>query len=380
NATLKNDGSASITIEPKAVPREHLLYATSEKYKAVVDKIIFLTVTVVFLYLFFNVIYMYVAPFVWGFILSMLLAPIMGFITDKTRLPKGWATIVSLLLILAFVGLIFNVLIRRIIREGQGFFEYLPQYVDYFQNALSGIGDKFSGFYDFVPVEQRATFSEIVSDLLTSLTSAIGPAVSGFSTNFVAKIPNALLSILLAIISSFFFTKDRELIISTIRKITPKRFKKYLSVLKSGIVSGVVGYIKAQGILMSIVAVVCITGLAILGAPYALFLGLIIAIVDALPVFGSGFFYWPWMVFCILTGNYTRAIGLGAIYLLILVIRQTLEPKILGGQIGIHPLVTLMAIYIGLRVFGFFGIFIGPCIAIIIKAVYEMPAERVNMA
>ena len=346
-----------------------------KRHKPAMDKILFIGAAIGFIYFFLNVIYAYVAPFVWGFALSLVLAPVVEIMTAETKIPRGLATSFSIFLFVFIIGFIFNEVIGRIVEEGRSFFQYLPMYIESAGNVLAGLGDKFDVIYDIIPLENQAV-TEILASALSSLTALAGPAVSSVSAGFVTKVPGFILGFVLMLISSFFFTKDSELIYASIKRLVPGYLKAHLSILQGGIIKGIMGYVKAQCILMSIVAVICVTGLIILKAPYALFLGVIIAVVDALPVFGSGFFYWPWMAFSMLTGDYKRAMGLGVIYLSIMLTRQLLEPKILGGQIGIHPLITLISIYAGLRIFGVFGIFIGPCIAIVIKSIYEMPLKR----
>jgi predicted PurR-regulated permease PerM len=93
--------------------------------------------------------------------------------------------------------------------------------------------------------------------------------------------------------------------------------------------------------------------------------------VDALPVFGSGAFFWPWALYSIIVGNYKMAMGLAIINILVLITRQMLEPRIIGSQIGLHPVATLMSIFIGLKVFGLFGFIIGPIILVTIKALQD---------
>jgi sporulation integral membrane protein YtvI len=142
-------------------------------------------------------------------------------------------------------------------------------------------------------------------------------------------------------------------------------------VAKAGVIKAIGGYIRAQCILMCIVSAICVTGLVILGNQYALLLGVLIAFVDALPVFGSGAFFWPWALYSIIVGNYKMAMGLAIINILVLITRQMLEPRIIGSQIGLHPVATLMSIFIGLKVFGLFGFIIGPIILVTIKALQD---------
>ena len=123
---------------------------------------------------------------------------------------------------------------------------------------------------------------------------------------------------------------------------------------------------------MCIIGSVCITGLTILGVQYSFFIGFLIGIIDAIPALGSGFFYWPWVTFSLITGNYNRSIGLLCIYFIIFFIRQGLEPRIVGDQLGVHPVVMLMSVYFGLYIFGIPGVIIGPCVSVIIKSIIDV--------
>jgi len=126
---------------------------------------------------------------------------------------------------------------------------------------------------------------------------------------------------------------------------------------------------------MSITSCIIIIGLVIIQYPYALFVGLLTAVIDALPIFGSGLVLWPWAALNFIKGNYATGAGLLLIYGVVFITRQSLEPRILGSQIGIHPLLTLMSMYIGLKLFGFIGIILGPAIVIVIKAVYQSQSK-----
>ena len=114
-------------------------------------------------------------------------------------------------------------------------------------------------------------------------------------------------------------------------------------------------------------------GLSILGVNYSLLIAILIAVVDILPILGTGTILIPWALFSFVSGNVGLASGLLILYGVVLIIRQLVEPKIVGGSIGLHPLATLAAVYIGIRFVGFTGIFIGPIVALCIKGFSEEP-------
>jgi sporulation integral membrane protein YtvI len=179
------------------------------------------------------------------------------------------------------------------------------------------------------------------------------------------------LGVLLSIISAFFFIKDNRQIYRSFVNLTPGWLSENVSLIKKSLLSALGGYYRAQILIGCIVGTMCMTGLAILRYPYALFLGFIIIVLDTLPMVGCGAVFWPWIVMSMITGDYARAVGLLVIYSIVFVTRQMIEPRILGKQIGVHPLLTLMSMYIGLKVFGVLGVIIGPIIITTVKVILD---------
>ena len=115
----------------------------------------------------------------------------------------------------------------------------------------------------------------------------------------------------------------------------------------------------------------CLVGLLLLRSPYALLLSVVISLIDALPFFGSGFILCPGAVIYLVMGEPYIALGYVIIYLCVNSIRQILQPKILGTQIGLHPLWILISMYVGLKCIGLLGMIIGPILAVLLKAIYQ---------
>ncbi|MDR1913981.1 MAG: sporulation integral membrane protein YtvI [Clostridiales bacterium] len=338
------------------------------KYKARIDKLGFVVVLVLFLYVFFTYLFSYIAPFVIGFIISLILFPLARLFSKRFKMKKGLASAICVLLFVVILGLLSTTIVNKIIFEARSFIQSVPFYVDEFLRITAEFRAKLDDMFQTAPEFVRAFIKDAnFVSLLTPLSSG----VTDGSMRVVTNIPSFLITFLMSLISAFFFIRDREKIFSLIKSKTPAWIAENIKIVRKGMLFAVWGYFKAQLILMSIVSCIVVVGLVIIGYPYALFVGILIAIVDMLPIFGSGSILWPWAAYSFFNGRYVTGIGLLVIYLIVLVTRQILEPRILGSQIGVHPLLTLMAMYIGLKMFGLFGLILGPAIVITIKAVYE---------
>ncbi|MDR1558839.1 MAG: sporulation integral membrane protein YtvI [Clostridiales bacterium] len=339
------------------------------RHKARIDTSLFVLATVIFIYIFITYLYSFFAPFIIGFILSLIAEPLARFMNRRFKFSRGIAAGLCLLVLIIALSLLSATIVNKIINEGRSFVYGIPNYVNQMTSIVNGIVKKMEGFTTVVPVWLRAAIEK--TDYVSILTSGLSDGVKSGSWTVVTNIPGFMMTLLISFISSFFFIRDREVIFALVKSHTPIWLAPHLSNVKKGLSYAIWGYFKAQIIIISIVACILIIGLMITGYPYALFIGLLIAVIDALPVFGSGSVLWPWAAFSFINGNVVMGVELIVIYLVILITRQSLEPRIVGSQIGIHPLLTLMAMFIGLKLFGFVGLILGPAIAISVKAIYE---------
>ena len=141
--------------------------------------------------------------------------------------------------------------------------------------------------------------------------------------------------------------------------------------IKNDLLTALVGYLKALLVLVTISFFVVLTGYTILGVKYSLFLAIITAISDILPVLGPGTILIPGSIIHLINGNYYMAVGFIVLYVLVTIVRQFLEPRIVGGNIGLHPLITLLSMYLGFRFLGVIGLIFGPIFTIILKSLQK---------
>lgn len=310
----------------------------------------------------------YFSPFILGYILSIILYPIFKFFHIKNKLPKNVSGILCILLLIFLVSFLGVGIVGQVAKEGKEFAKNMPFYIDGIKNTFSNIEYKTISALSVLPDSIENGLINFYDNFKYFIGEFLGSGIKSSSVEIIKKIPNTFMIIVIGIISCHFFLVDKNNIENFVIRQFPKKYLAKINTVKKGISKSLFGYIKAQIIIMCLVSTVCFIGLSIIRSPYTLLVALIIGVIDAFPIFGSGFILWPLAIYNFILGNYTLSIGLMVIYLVILILRQSVEPKILGNQIGIHPLATLLSIYVGIKIFGFLGFIVGPTILVIIKA------------
>ena len=192
---------------------------------------------------------------------------------------------------------------------------------------------------------------------LSGLVSSLSSKVVGGLGSMAAGIPTSLVNLIITIVASFFFVVDYYKVTGFIAKLLPPRGKELLFEVKSSVVTVLFQFGRAYALLMGLTFVELFVGLLLLRVPYAFLLALLIAVVDILPVLGTGTIVIPWGIITLILGNFPLGIGLLILYAIITVVRQSLEPRVVGHQIGLHPLITLISMFVGVSLFGFLGLF-----------------------
>ncbi|MDR1663441.1 MAG: sporulation integral membrane protein YtvI [Clostridiales bacterium] len=349
-----------------------------ESHRDAVDKAVFFLLVVVSVYVFFNYLFRYVAPFFFGLIVSLMMEPVIRLLMKRVKFKRGLAAILCLLLFMFAVGSIGTLIVSNVSRQVGALVENAPAYIDEINDKLDDANNSLWDWMDKLPPSLQFEYTDIKDTLINGLAGVFGDGFRSQSWRLVSNVPDFLVGVILMMVSAFFFMKDRALIFAAASRVCPPWLARNLRLMRRGLSRAVGGYFKAQFILMSIVGTISIAALLIMRNPYALLIGLIMAMVDFLPFLGSGTILIPWALFNLVTGQFHLAIGLLVLYGILIITRQVMEPKILGEQIGIHPLLTLITMYAGFRVFGIPGIIIGPSLVIIGKAVLE--AERLGDA
>ena len=309
------------------------------------------------------------APFLIAFVLASFMEPLIRFAGKRLKVCRKLAVPFVLFFILALPGYFSVALISRLIYEIRSIAHVLPGTLSGIFIQLRRFIDYISGMYDWPP-ELTGSLEKLFSNFSSTISGLADAMLKGaFAT--AVSLPEALIFILITIVATYFMSNDREIIIAFIKRQLPDKLIKKIRAINNGIFSALFGYLKTALILMSITFIELFLGFTLMHVRYALVLAVIIAIIDALPVLGTGSIILPWSVFGFVSGDYRLGTSLLILYLVTLIVRQLLEPKILSRQIGVHPLVTLAAMYVGLRLAGFTGLIAGPLVFLLIKSVFS---------
>lgn len=345
-------------------------------YRRAANITVIIAGVIAFLWLFFKYALGALIPFVLGALIAALISPAADLISSKTKIPRKVAAATLTLLFFAAVATLIYVAVSRLVGELGNLLLRFTEDPEAASGKLGEIGAILGQKFGFLRklfesdalkqlgLDLDKLLPEALSSMVSELTSSLPQAAVGF----FAKIPEILLCVAVILISAFYFSCDRAVIFGGISSLLPDRWQKKLPDLRQKVTSTLTGYLKAYLLIMLITFCEVFLGLSLLRVNYAFIISIIVAIVDILPILGTGTVLIPWSIFAFITSDTRIGVGLLILYGAVLVIRQFLEPKIVGTTLGIHPLATLASIYIGIKFLGFSGIFIGPIAAMMIKS------------
>lgn len=302
-----------------------------------------------------------VAPFITAFVIAYFLKTPARWIAKKTRIPYKPIAMLLVLLFYSTVGILISLLSIKLATSIAGLVSTLPAiYTNEMEPALSNL---FQGIEQTVFRMDPALVTTL-NDLFTQFIQSIGELVTNLSvkvvgalSSYASSLPGLFIKILLMIISTFFIVGDYDVLAGFAFRQLSDKARKLLLQIKEYVVGTLFVCIRSYALIMTITFVELSIGLTIVGIPNAIAIALAISIFDILPVLGTGGVMIPWVIITAIQGNYPLAIGLMIIYLVITVIRNILEPKIVGAQIGLHPIVTLVSMFVGAQLFGVIGLF-----------------------
>ncbi|OQB14366.1 MAG: pheromone autoinducer 2 transporter [Firmicutes bacterium ADurb.Bin193] len=323
-------------------------------------------------YFFVTKILPYIIEIFLPFILAMLVAAItrpLVVMFKKIRFPNLLASLLSLVIVLAVVCGIIFALVNRLVTEITQLSKQLPSLLASLPETLGGVMQKWYAFSEGLSPEMSANINTALQSFASSLSSLAMPAtqkVVNIATVLASSLPYILIFTVAFLFSCIFFTKDYEYIKQNIARQFPKTVLAKLMEVKSYAFTAFGKYIKGMSIILCVTFIELFTGFLILNIQYAFLVALAIALLDALPAAGTGIVLIPWSLIELISGNYKMAISLFALYIIILVVRQLIEPKIMSSSFGTYPVITLIGMYAGLKLFGVVGLVVMPILLTIL--------------
>ncbi len=332
-------------------------------------------VAVVGVYIGFRFLLPLFTPFIFAYFIAWILFPVVKFLSGKLRFPRMVSSIMSLALVGGILTFIFSYLSKLLFSQIVTLLKNMPIYL----NILASKVDTFCKSFDKLFGIESGTMREVVDNQIDNVIiivrTRVIPSVTAKSLHLAIGIIGLTGILLIIIVSCLLLLKDEEKYKESFKS---NCFYPDIHLITGKLSETGIAYLKTQTILMCIISLICFLGLMLIGNKYALLIGIGIGIFDAFPILGSGLILVPWSIISFVNQDIYSAAVLLTLYLICQIVRQFLEPKLLGNRIGIKPVFTLMSIYAGLQLFGFTGFFLGPLGMIIIVTIVKEASSRLN--
>lgn len=306
-------------------------------------------------------------PFVLGTGLALAAEPMVAFLSRRGHLPRSVSAGIGVSMAFCFLAMLVLLTCAFLVRELGALAGIMPNLEDTAKTGISLLQSWLLELTSHAPQSIRPLLSENVTSLFSNGTALLDRAVRymlGLAGNLLSHVPDSALSLGTGVISAFLISAKLPRIRAWIaRRISKEKLRPVLAAAKR-MKNALGGWLIAQAKLMSVTFVILCLGFVLLQVTYAPLWALAVCLVDAFPVLGTGTVLLPWSLICLLQGDGARAIGILGIYVVVTLTRSILEPKLLGRHLGLDPLVTLIALYAGYKLWGIGGMILAPLLAV----------------
>ena len=319
-------------------------------------------------------------PFLIAFVISLMIEPGIKYLMKKTKLSRKMSSIIIFVLVFSIIIGSVTWGIVSLISESTNLLQTLNLYIDRTYTQIQDV----IGKMNISKVSISNNVANLIQDASKEVLFKLSTWITGFLTKLISvitSIPSIAIYVVITILSVYFVCTDRIYILDFMEHHMPRKWVQKIGVHIREITIKLGGYLKAEAILILVSFIISLVGLYIfkfvgMNVRYPLLIALGIGFVDALPILGSGSVMAPWAVMEALNGDIQLGIAIIVLWIIMSIVRQFLEPKIVSGKIGIHPIFTLIAMYTGFKVIGVMGMLVGPIVLIILKSVFASVLEE----
>ncbi|MBO5305287.1 MAG: sporulation integral membrane protein YtvI [Clostridia bacterium] len=312
-----------------------------------------------------------VLPFLIAWGTALMLRPLAKLVAEKSGLPQKLCATLLLLTLFLLIGLLLVFTVSKLLSESGRLLERLSAESDKIGAYLAALAERISSLGERIPILRELSnikglealdgyIDSLLSEVVRTLTSAITTRLPSLIGGFISALPSFLLFFIISVMASFYFTLDLDTIHSFLGSFLPQKISARLPALQKGFKNFLTRYLRAYSIILFLTFCELYVGFSVLSLEYRLLPAILIALVDVFPVLGVGTVLLPWAAIVLLGGNYYLGFGLIILWAAVTVVRQIIEPRIVGGTLGVHPVLMLIAMYIGFRLFGILGILLSP--------------------
>jgi len=315
-----------------------------------------------------------VMPFLIAWIIAMAIRRPVDGLARRLHIPRRLVVVLLLLLVFALIGTLLSLGIGRLVRE-------LGRIVERFTSGETAVGEQVSHLLDrlhrvgehipFFGADDnpalQTSIDNMIATLLRQAVSSLTASLTSLGASLISALPSIGLFLVVTIIATFYFALDLDTIHRGLGTLLPARIAGNIPAVWERTRRFLIRYSKAYLFLMFITFCELFGGFTIIGIEYAFVLALVISVVDILPVLGVGTVLVPWSVIMLLQQEFRKGFGLLILWAVVTVVRQIIEPRIVGGTLGLHPALTLAGMYVGLRLFGLVGMLLAPALILAVK-------------
>ena len=318
-------------------------------------------------------------PFVLALCVAWLLNPLVRLLQRRLHLSRNLISILLILLILAGVGGVLVSFIWNIAQETIALAADWSTLERELRATLDVVNGSFARLFTYLPIQisgsAEQALNNLGSQLLDWFSSALPALVSflaGGAANLASEVPSFAVALVVFLMGSYFITADYPHIRYRATRQLPSSLREFLGEVRTAAVSAFGGYVKAEFILSVGVFFILLVGFLIIGQPYALLLAFILAVMDFIPIIGSGTVMVPWAVIDLLTRDLRHAVELMVIWGIVALFRRVAEPKAVGDHTGLSPILSLISIYVGMRLGGVAGMILGPVVFMVVINIVKL--------
>jgi sporulation integral membrane protein YtvI len=342
-------------------------------------KMIMVSITVIFTILLLYYILPVSIPLIAAIVTALLLDPAVKMLERRFKIKRKLAVLIVFIIFILSIGVISYFVITKVVGEGVKLVEDIPLYINQLSDIWLSYEKQFTIAAKDLPIEIVKETSREVQDFLTSFKNSLKEYLDIEKISaFLAYIPNYLVSFLVFLIALFMFMLDLPRIKQTIFNHLTEKTAEKVNFMTSRLSYVIFGFFKAQFLVSIIIFVAALIGLLFISPEVAVVMSIIIWVIDFIPLIGSIVVLAPWAIFHLLSGNLTLGTELAILAAVLLIIRRTVEPKVMGSHIGLSPLATLIAMYLGLKLLGVLGFILGPLILIVFNSAKEAGIIKMN--
>lgn len=308
-------------------------------------------------------------PFVLALILAWLLNPLVRWLKKKLPLSRKVISLILLLLVFGCIGGLLYALGHALVVQIISLFENWRPILNSVLNTIDNVGVWLHGLSGMLPEGTAATGEELTAKLAEWIggldLSGYISALAGRATGMLSGLPGFAVATVVFLMGSYFITSDYPRLRGLVTEQIPGNMRAFCGDVRRIFMEAFGGYLKGELLLSLGVFLILLAGFLLTRQPYGLVLAFVLAVMDFIPIIGSGTAMVPWAVIDLILGNYRHAIGFMVIWGIVALFRRLAEPKVLSGQMGLSPILSLIGIYVGMKVGGVLGMVVGPLLLLV---------------